>query len=93
MTDWCLAVDGGPFDCDSNPPDVESAPEGNIFQNNILVNNGTDPDPSGGALVDFAADIMYIVPTSEPNCFSGNEYLTKTDPFNSGIFLVNGKCG
>ena len=80
VVDYCLAVGGSSFDCASNPPEVEPAPDGNTFVSNVLANNGTAPVPFGG-LEAFAADITYLM--LEPghrNCFAKNTYGTFQQP-------------
>ena len=76
VVDYCLAVAGSSFDCTSNPPEVESAPDDNTYESNVLKNNGTDPVSFGG-LETFAGDISYIMlETGHANCFARNRYGT-----------------
>jgi len=80
VVDYCLAVAGSSFDCSSNPPEVEPAPDGNTFVSNVLTNNGTAPVPFGGLEV-FAADITYLMlETGHLNCFAKNVYGTFQKP-------------
>ncbi len=68
ILDWCLAVDGTPFDCDTNPPEVESSPDNNKVVRNRVINNGGNPP--GGFFGTLASDILYLGGVN--NCFSGN---------------------
>jgi parallel beta-helix repeat protein len=45
MVEYCLAVDGSPFNCDDRPlvEGTNSEPEFNIVQDNAFINNGTAP--------------------------------------------------
>jgi hypothetical protein len=70
VVDYCLAVDGTDFDCDTNPPEVESAPDNNQMIKNTLVNNGLMPDP--GPFAALAADILSLPVLGTNNCFSQN---------------------
>jgi hypothetical protein len=86
VVDYCVAVDGTAFDCDTNPPEVESAPDDNTYVKNTLVNNGTDPnptnDPAFALFALFAADITYIIgDPGHANCFAKNTYDTFQAPF------------
>lgn len=85
VVDYCLAVDGSAFDCDSNPLEADPAPDNNNFVSNTFANNGTNPEPSH-PMASFAADITFIVPENDgdpsvhPNCFSyDNDYTTFTN--------------
>ena len=76
VVDYCVAVAGSSFDCASNPPEVEPAPDGNTFVSNTFTNNGTAPVPFGG-LENFAADVTYLMfEPGHANCFAGNTYAT-----------------
>jgi parallel beta-helix repeat protein len=76
VVDYCLAVGGSSFDCASNPPEVDPAPDGNRYVSNVLANNGTAPVPFGG-LEAFAGDITYIMlDPGHANCFANNTYGT-----------------
>ena len=76
VVDYCLAVGGSSFDCASNPPEVDPAPDSNTFVSNTLKNNGTAPVPFGG-LEKFAADITYLLlEPGHENCFANNTYDT-----------------
>jgi len=76
MIDYCIAVDGTSFDCDTNPPEVETSPDNNQFTSNALFGNGLNPDP--GPFAPFASDILALGGTN--NCFSKNK-ATLTIPF------------
>ena len=85
VIDYCVAVDGTDFDCDSNPPEVEPAPDDNTFVANTLVNNGTNPNaemnPDFDLFALFAADITYLVTGGgHVNCFANNTYATLSAP-------------
>jgi parallel beta-helix repeat protein len=64
VIDWCLAVDGGDFDCDTNPPIVNSAPNNTLVKGNSLGGNGNNP-PAGlfGDL--FAGDLAFYSPKDQ----------------------------
>lgn len=75
VVDYCVAVFGTDFDCTTNPPEVEPAPDDNTYAKNTLINNGTDPtdDPAFADFASLAADITYIViGTSHINTFEKN---------------------
>jgi len=73
LLDWCLATAlAGPtssFNCTSNPPIVESAPDNNQIIGNDLVNNGTSP-PAG--FEGFESDLLNLAGMGVNNCASGN---------------------
>jgi parallel beta-helix repeat protein len=78
IVDWCLAVNGSPFDCDSIPPLTNPFPEFNDVQGNEFINNGTNPDPDH-PLAFLAADITYLVLENlgpNDNCFAQNDFTT-----------------
>ena len=79
VLDWCIALDGTDFDCDTNPPIVQSAPDRNLIRNNTLGGNGSNP-PGGifGSLAGDLALVAFPFPPYAPlggnfNCFEGNE--------------------
>lgn len=79
VLDWCIALDGTDFDCDTNPPIVQSAPDLNTIKKNELGNNGTNP-PGGlfGSLAGDLAIVAFPFPPYAPiggkiNCFEDNE--------------------
>ncbi len=70
MIDYCLAVDGTPFGCNVNPPDVrDTRPEKVRFIDNVLVDNGGNPPP--GPFANSAGDLLGI--GGRDNCASGNQ--------------------
>lgn len=74
MIDYCFAVDGTPFDCVTNPPEVtDTAPDNNSFTDNVMTNNGTS-FPAGFPAIN--ADIVALLGTG--NCFSDNTFMTST---------------
>jgi len=74
MIDYCFAVDGTPFDCVTNPPEVaDTAPDNNQIFGNTLVGNGTTAPPGYPAI---NADIVALLGTN--NCFSDNTFMTST---------------
>lgn len=72
VIDWCLAVAGTPFDCSTNPPQVEPAPNDNVVIRNVVTGNGTNPPP--GPFAPLAADILLL--GGSGNCFSDNTFGT-----------------
>ena len=87
VIDWCGAVAGTAFDCSTNPPDVQSAPDDNLIVENELNGNGLVPqgDPFFQLL---AKDLSFLSPVlpSAPvggmnNCFKDNLPLTLTTGF------------
>ena len=64
VIDWCLGVDGSAFDCDTNPPIVQSAPDNALVKGNSLGGNGNNP-PAGlfGDL--FAGDLAFYSPKDQ----------------------------
>jgi parallel beta-helix repeat protein len=64
MIDWCDAVD-----CVGNPPEVpDTAPDGNRFLRNTILDNGSEPSPTFP--FPFGADTMLLGGTD--NCARGN---------------------
>jgi hypothetical protein len=99
VVDYCAAVEGGGNDCNLNPAIVEGMPESNIFSNNTLVNNGTNP-PMGHPLAAYAADVTAILtdifdpnpsPPYLPNVFCGTTPSTFTKA-GLGSPLYSPKC-
>jgi hypothetical protein len=87
VIDWCGAVAGTAFDCSTNPPDVQSAPDDNLVVENVLNGNGLVPqgDPFFQLL---AKDLSFLSPVlpSAPvggmnNCFMDNLPPTLTTGF------------
>ncbi|MCC6849102.1 MAG: right-handed parallel beta-helix repeat-containing protein [Deltaproteobacteria bacterium] len=77
--DWCIAVDGTAFDCVTNPPLIQSAPDNNLVRKNKLGSNGASPP--GGIFDLLAGDLAltaFPFPPYAPigghnNCFTDNE--------------------
>jgi hypothetical protein len=79
VLDWCIALDDTDFDCDTNPPVVQSAPDNNLIRGNTLGGNGSNP-PGGlfGSLAGDLALVAFPFPPHAPiggvgNCFVDNE--------------------
>jgi len=85
VIDWCVAVDGSAFDCDTNPPDVEPAPDNNSITANTLNTNGTVMQTNGLYEV-VRADLTYLAPDGTNNCFSDNLPITAT------TFAIPNQC-
>lgn len=60
VLDWCVGVDGGDFDCDTNPPIVNSAPNNTLVKGNSLGDNGGNPPP--GLFGALAGDLAFFSP-------------------------------
>jgi hypothetical protein len=91
VVDYCLAVGGTSFDCSLNPPEVEPYPDHNVFQGNVLIDNGTAPDPEH-PMAPYAADLTYIVlDQGHINCFAKNEYDTLKN-LGKPMLLQSGSC-
>ena len=79
VLDWCIALDGTDFDCDTNPPVYQSAPDSNVVTNNLLGSNGGSPP--GTAFDLLAGDLALVAFPNAPyapiggklNCFADNE--------------------
>lgn len=71
IVDWCLAVQGSAFDCNSIPPIVDKFPESNIVQDNEFIDNAMAPD-LGHPLAAYAADITYVALANYGNCVARN---------------------
>jgi len=77
--DWCIAVDDSDFDCDTNPPAYQSAPDNNLIRKNELGTNGANPPPGIFGLL--AGDLAmaafpfppYAAIGGHNNCFTDNE--------------------
>jgi hypothetical protein len=80
VVDYCLAVQGGPFDC-SLDPEVLDSPEflldheasNNQVRGNRLTNNGTNPNPDDPFAV-TAADLDLLVLGDHGNCYADNSF-------------------
>jgi parallel beta-helix repeat protein len=83
IADYCLTVAGTPYDC-SLDPDIslgflaDQAASGNAVIQNVLVNNGTNVDPSANPFFFAAADLTFLwLGEGTPSCFAGNDYSTE----------------
>ena len=81
LVDYCLAVAGTSSDCSLHQPQVtDTQPDANAFVSNVLVHNGTNPnptnDPNFALFALFAGDITYLVNPGHVNCFANNTYST-----------------
>jgi parallel beta-helix repeat protein len=89
VVDYCLPFEGTPFACSVDPTVtleylLDQAAEDNRVADNILVNNGTNPDP-GNPFPDFAAELTLLtLPASfvglpgddrpyHGNCYENNQ--------------------
>jgi hypothetical protein len=70
VVDYCVGVDGTDFDCDTNPPIVEPAPDDTLVAKNSLDANGANPPP--GIFASFAGDMALLAPLGTGNCFEDN---------------------
>jgi parallel beta-helix repeat protein len=79
IADYCLVVQGGPFDCSVDPdvtPGFVAASEaaGNRVVDNVLMSNGLNPEP--GPFAFAAADLSLLVAGDHGNCYAGNAFST-----------------
>jgi parallel beta-helix repeat protein len=79
ITDYCLAVLGTPFDCSLDPsitPEflADQAATGNTVAENVLIDNGTAPDP--GNPFGFAASDLTQLSLEPSNCYEDNVFAT-----------------
>jgi parallel beta-helix repeat protein len=80
VVDYCLVVQGGPFDCSTDPtvaPEfvVLSEAANNRIDDNVLHGNGTHADPASP--FSFAAsDLGLLTAGDHDNCYAGNVYDT-----------------
>ncbi|HET6922072.1 MAG TPA: right-handed parallel beta-helix repeat-containing protein, partial [Anaeromyxobacteraceae bacterium] len=80
VVDYCLAVQGGPFDCAVDPEVTpgfvaDSEATGNRVVDNVLRNNGASPDPT--APFAFAAsDLALLTAGDHGNCYADNQFGT-----------------
>jgi len=86
VVDYCLAVLGSPFQCGVDPTTTpeflaDQSAEGNRVVDNVLVDNGTDPDPSPFAFAASDLDLLTLGP--QGNCFEGNVFSTFFSLFGS----------
>lgn len=82
VTDYCVVVAGGPFDCSADPDislgflgDQEAT--NNRVRDNIITGNGGNPDPNH-PFSPFASDVILLTDGDHGNCFSGNQFDTAT---------------
>ncbi len=75
VVDYCLAVLGTSFDCSTNPPPMETAPDNNKVIGNKLTNNHAAPPL--GPYQGVAADVteLQLDTSSHNNCYSNNMIL------------------
>jgi len=79
ITDYCVSVLGSPFACDVDPtitPEflADENASGNRVEGNILIGNGTNPDPSPFEFA--AADLALITADDHGNCYEDNLFTT-----------------
>jgi cytochrome c peroxidase len=80
VVDYCVVVQGGPFDCTVDPtvtPGFVALSEAthNTIEDNVLHANGLNPDPASP--FGFAAsDLGLLTAGDHGNCYSGNVYST-----------------
>jgi parallel beta-helix repeat protein len=80
LADYCLVVQGGPFDCAADPvvtPGFVAASEAtsNRVADNVVRNNGTRPDP-GSPFAFAASDLGLLTAGDHGNCYAGNAFGT-----------------
>jgi hypothetical protein len=81
VVDYCLAVLGTPFDCSVDPSItlpflLDQDARNNQVLGNVLVNNGTNPDPSH-PFAFAAADLTLLsVDPFAGNCYADNTFTT-----------------
>jgi parallel beta-helix repeat protein len=78
IVDYCLVVATTPFRCNRDPsvtPEflLDQTAESNRVQDNVLANNGTNPE---GPFAAFAGDISMVTFGEHGNCFAGNVFST-----------------
>lgn len=90
IADYCFVVQGTPFSCDPTAPEfdpsitpefvADQAATNNRVIGNVLVNNGTDPEPHPFT---FAASDLSLVTgeTGLTNCYADNQFLTSFSTF------------
>jgi parallel beta-helix repeat protein len=79
IVDYCVAVGGTPFDCtldsDVTPEFIaDQSATNNTTVDNLLINNGTNPDPGGFAFA--AADLTVFTTGPQGNCWMNNIFQT-----------------
>ena len=85
VVDYCIVVADTDFDCDTNPPEVESAPDDNLITRNALWINGGSPP---GGLFDLLAADLAVLFAGTNNCFKDNTPPTLTSVF----FFSTNEC-
>ena len=80
LADYCLVVQGGPFDCAVDPTVTpgfvaDSEATNNRVADNIVRNNGTKPDPTT-PFVFAASDLGLLTAGDHGNCYAGNAFGT-----------------
>ncbi len=80
VADYCLVVQGGPFDCSVDPtvtPGFVAANEatGNRVLDNLLRNNGTNANPAE-PFAFAASDLALLTAGDHGNCYAGNVFAT-----------------
>jgi parallel beta-helix repeat protein len=80
LADYCLALQGSPLDCATDPsasPEFleDNAAVNNRVTRNRLRNNGIAPDPSS-PFAFAAGDITVLTDGVHGNCFAANSYAT-----------------
>jgi len=85
VADYCLVVGGGPFDCAVDPevtPGFVAGSEatGNRVVDNVVRNNGTNPDPTS-PFAFAASDLGLLTAGDHGNCFAGNTFGTSFSAF------------
>jgi len=80
LADYCLVVQGGPFNCEKDP-DVtpgfiaDNEATNNRVVDNFLRNNGTNPEPTS-PFAFAASDLALLTAGDHGNCYADNEFGT-----------------
>jgi cytochrome c peroxidase len=80
IVDYCVVVQGGPFDCSVDPTVTPgfvalSEASNNTIEDNVLHANGVNVDPST-PFAFAASDLGLLTAGDHGNCFAGNVYST-----------------
>ncbi len=80
LVDYCFVVQGGPFDCAVDPEVTpgfvaDSEATNNRVVDNVLRNNGTNPDPAT-PFAFAASDLGLLTGGDHGNCYAGNQFGT-----------------
>ena len=67
VLDWCVGVSGSTYDCATNPPIVNSAPNNTLVKGNSLGGNGGSPP--GGGFDMLAGDLAFFSPADREMYF------------------------